>query len=109
MNIVVALAPGATVGIDADGGKHDVVGQALSFGVGKQSMTKSCGLVPALWRVSVTLLMFCAGKMAGENPVSSTVRSKVTLTPMTPSASSGRHVPLVALPHAFVPTNRSAR
>ena len=37
------------------------------------------------------------------------LRSKVTLPPMTPSASSGWHVFLVALPQAFVPTSRSAR
>jgi hypothetical protein len=69
----VAFASGGIGEIVDASGKHEVVGQPWSFGVGMHPTEKPWGFDPAFASVKVTLARFSALRIAGAKAVSFTV------------------------------------
>src|SRR6478609_10963986 len=90
-NRIVAESPASSAPIRASLGKQDFAGQPSVLGVGKQSTTKPCGLVPRFSSVSVMSEVFCAVTSLGVNPSSVTVSRGLAGSETMPSASSGVH------------------
>jgi hypothetical protein len=85
--VMVFLVPGAIGAIVESFGKHTFVGHPAGAVVVVHPTWKPWGFVPLFVSVSVTGESFCVDTTVFENPVSSTVRSTVATTSVTPSLS----------------------